>query len=593
MLKASVKSSAWFLISFLFINSFSSCKKESQSAPKPYVKNITVRDVDSLGALFSAQLVGLDRAQIKKVGFIWSSEADPKSTSDRFLVETEKPDLDGIITLRAETGIDRDVTYNLCAFVELNTETHYGDVISFVGKGSKGVDRLFFNRNQGTWGDTITVRAKNLTSAAGQLAVHMNDTKAEVIFANKEEIHFIIPDEVNVPNPIIKLSVNGSEMSYEWFFLNQPLIDSVSQKYFKAGETVTVYGKNFSPIIANNKLTFNNQSVEVTAATNKQVQFKVPQAPLSVGAKLAVQTIGDPITSSFDVFQLVHYRKLSDFPGPASLGFFAEALNNKGYLGLSYLDNDNYYYYHHEIWELNLSNEQWTKKIASSANSSPLSSASFVLNNKLCAPTSGSYPYWLSFDPLTGNVNGKFLPNDTRSVIDAFVIDNIAYCVISLMADQNQVIKLLKLVDSEWVDIGNVNDINTDGVGFVLNGMYYNATGYKDYLNPNVSRYDPRTNQWKKMSDFPGTLRRGAVGFVVNGKGYVYGGNDNSSPVKDVWEYSPDTDSWNLKEHIVSEAHSRFVAFEMEGKAYIIGGDKNYSVNYYGTASREVWVFEP
>jgi hypothetical protein len=48
-------------------------------------------------------------------------------------------------------------------------------------------------------------------------------------------------------------------------------------------------------------------------------------------------------------------------------------------------------------------------------------------------------------------------------------------------------------------------------------------------------------NNWRPKAEFPGQERRGAVSFVINGKGYVGLGNNGSTYFSDFWEYNPIT----------------------------------------------------
>ncbi|MGK9117738.1 IPT/TIG domain-containing protein [Olivibacter jilunii] len=578
----------------LFAIITASCKKE-QVKEQLYVKDLTVRSIDSLGAVFTAQIVGVDRASIKRTGFVWSEDQDPTQTNNRFLAETEKPDLNGLIKLNAETGIAKNVTYALCAFVETNTEIHYSKSVSFVGQGSKGVGNLTLNTSYASWGDTLKLRGYNLTSERHQIGITMDDAKAVVVFANRNEIHFVVPEEVDTPRPLIKISINGSETNFNWFFMSAPVLDSASMKYAKAGETLTLYGKNFHAIPAKNMVLFNNQPMEVISSSRNTMQVKLSDAARSVHGRLFVKTLNELTSAEQDLTQLVHFRKLPGFPGPATIRAFGQSVQQKGYLGVGYLNAEDPYFQHYDLWEFNPIDAHWSKTPIHALNSSgDFFGTSYVIDNRIFAAINSYYPFWISFGPNDREVNGNFLPGGFRNIVDGFVIDNQAYCIAERSNNEvNYDFRMLKLVEQSWRDIGSAKEANKYGASFVIDDLYYNVTGLREGFNANTHQYNPKANTWQKKNDFPGTLRQGAVGFAINGKGYVYGGNDGYQPTKDVWEYTPETDSWILKENVVSDAHSWFSVFVLDGKAYIVGGNRYYNPFDSSESTREVWQFQP
>nr|HPH56314.1 kelch repeat-containing protein [Smithella sp.] len=80
-----------------------------------------------------------------------------------------------------------------------------------------------------------------------------------------------------------------------------------------------------------------------------------------------------------------------------------------------------------------------------------------------------------------------------------------------------------------------------DGKGYVGTG-YDGSTAYKDFWE-----YDPVANVWTQKADFGGGKRYAAAGFVIDGKGYVGTGYDDSINYKDFWAYDPVANVWTRK----------------------------------------------
>ena len=108
----------------------------------------------------------------------------------------------------------------------------------------------------------------------------------------------------------------------------------------------------------------------------------------------------------------------------------------------------------------------------------------------------------------------------------------------------------------QWMKKANYNGVyRAYASGFTIGNYGYLCGGYyganKDYLN-DLWEYDMSRNSWTQCADMHVAGRKAAVGFAVNGKGYVTTGSvkDGSSSycVADTWEYDPATDAWTRKD---------------------------------------------
>ena len=78
-------------------------------------------------------------------------------------------------------------------------------------------------------------------------------------------------------------------------------------------------------------------------------------------------------------------------------------------------------------------------------------------------------------------------------------------------------------------------------------------------------------NSWTQCADMPVAGRKAAVGFAVNGKGYITTGSvkDGSSSycVADTWEYDPATDTWTRKDDFKGGCATGVPGFSIGGYA--------------------------
>lgn len=79
-------------------------------------------------------------------------------------------------------------------------------------------------------------------------------------------------------------------------------------------------------------------------------------------------------------------------------------------------------------------------------------------------------------------------------------------------------------------------------LGFGIDNYGYVGTGYNDNYLKDFYRFDPTAaagSQWTIVNGFGGQKRQGATAFVINGKAYVCGGQNNNSDVSDFWRFDP------------------------------------------------------
>ncbi|SEL70538.1 Kelch repeat-containing protein [Parapedobacter koreensis] len=576
---------------------FVGCKKEKMPEGSQYIADISVTTVDETGAVFFAQLGGLSWEEIDQVGFVWSASADPQTAEAAFRVDTERPNLDGNFTLKAETGIEAGVTYQVVAYVVVGGQQHFSRAIQFVGQGSRGPVVRTVTPSFGTWGDTVTVHIQNIPSSSSQFSVSVGGVPATVVYSDKEAIRFVIPDAVVLERPDVEINVNGSTNVQQWYF-ELPRLDSVSNYYPAVGERVVLYGKNFNPQASFNKVMHDGRTFEVVSVDRHRLEFVVGDLPMSTKAPLAVSTIGEPITSEFQVAVLKHLRKLRDFPGSARYYTFASSLDGVGYFGLGALGRIDIERLPppDDIWSYDAAADQWQLLNHTFPNDDMYSSLNFIHDGKIYVGGGMSNEYgigkaWYTYTPSDNRWSQGFvwLEAPIERIISGFSIGGEAF---SVTMNEARVVEYYKMNRDRWEYRGTLDKAHHEGVSFVIGDKYYLTTGH-DYdagYNNDMDVYDSAAKKWSKAAPFPGTFRRSSTGFVLNGKGYVYGGYYDYGQIGDVWEYTPETNSWRMVEQVVSAARSGFSSFVIGQKAYIIGGAMD-NASWSTYASKEVWEF--
>ncbi len=119
--------------------------------------------------------------------------------------------------------------------------------------------------------------------------------------------------------------------------------------------------------------------------------------------------------------------------------------------------------------------------------------------------------------------------------------------------------------------------------GGVTTGDFYNAKCYK---------YNPLTDRWSVLADFPVSRWLWGQAQTVKGKIYLFAGLENlwasHKPVATVWEYNPATDSYRTLTPI-PQPQAWCASGVIDGKIYVIGGNGTSTSNYLNL----VQVYDP
>jgi hypothetical protein len=139
--------------------------------------------------------------------------------------------------------------------------------------------------------------------------------------------------------------------------------------------------------------------------------------------------------------------------------------------------------------------------------------------------------------------------------------------------------------DGNWVYRGDFDAIpRSEAVSFVIGDSAYVGMG----VDANFIRYndmwsfDPVTFNWTQLATCPGVARNSAVGFSVNGEGYITTGYDGYNMLNDTWQFDPPSNSWTSKAAYAGTPRYDAVAFGIGNYGYVgTGYDGNYRKDFF------------
>lgn len=173
---------------------------------------------------------------------------------------------------------------------------------------------------------------------------------------------------------------------------------------------------------------------------------------------------------------------------------------------------------------------------------------------------------------------------------------NIAYIFsygnVSNLSGQNfSSFKSYDFTSNQWSSIASIPfGESTTSLAFSINDKAYVGLGG---LGNNFWQYDSNSNTWTQLPNFPGLNRENAVSFSVNGKGYVGLGNQINNMVSDLndfWEFDPATNTWIQLSDFPGGSRRAATAFTIDNKAYVGLGARNNGING-STVLSDVWSF--
>ena len=203
---------------------------------------------------------------------------------------------------------------------------------------------------------------------------------------------------------------------------------------------------------------------------------------------------------------------------------------------------------------------------------------------------------WFKTNIKAGTGNAKVY----LTVLESNTTDTTRQATINITfkGDPTVLMVRIKQKGKQWQQTANFPGVARYGAtSFVIGNKFYvgSGIGHKDNILQQLAdffEYDAVSNTWKQISDLPGKPRENAMGFALNGKGYLAFGVKIDCPtvnvpcsftyLKDFWEYDPSTNKWKEVgnfEDLGRNGNATSV-FTINNKAYLWG-------------SQKLWEFSP
>lgn len=256
-----------------------------------------------------------------------------------------------------------------------------------------------------------------------------------------------------------------------------------------------------------------------------------------------------------------NWTKDSDFPGTRRREGIAFSVNGKGYIGLGVDENNNRL---GDFWEFDPATKEWTEVALNLEEGQDFSARQGAIA--------------FAFDLDDDGINDVAYVGTGYGFLDG--------------EDRNNLKDFLKFDGTTWaIDEDYPGSKTSDAMSFTIGKKAYLVSGYDNY--DNVWEFDATTEKWTQKRDIDkntgaaNVQRTNGAAFVIKDLAYITTGDGQNS--REVWEYHPKTDKWVKRNNVENEFITRFnaIGFSIDGKGFIATGSN-------GTRGlSDMWEYQP
>jgi hypothetical protein len=524
MLKTVVKIFPVLIAIFLLVT----CDNyEFPKSPYPRIETLPVVNISETGVTFQATITQIGEKEITNHGFVWGP-TENLSIANEDKIQLGVTSNLGAFEADIKSGLFKDETYFVKAFVATQDYFVYGEAVSFTSKGSTPPVIKSFSPSEGTWGDTVTIKGNYFSALAKNNVVKFGTFESNVVSSNDSTIICIVPNDIETLLVSIYVQVSGTttEASNK-FQLTVPQIDDFYPTSGTFLDEVTINGSNFG-ILKTHVVTIGGHVAEVVASSRTSLKVKIP-LEVELKTNQIKLVLNKQTATASTIFTMLP-------PYITSLS------KTEGRIGD----------------EVEITGENFNPRLVGNlvlfgeSQATVISATHHLLNVKLT--TNGVYPQRLSTVKVT-IAEQTAIAGNTFKVLDAW----------------------LKKAHTPLAAV-NCGGFAIDNIGYFIAGS-------------NTYSYDPVTSSWEQKADFPGEFRLSAISFAAAGYGYSGAGDPVCCAhpgLSDFWRYSPTTDTWMMLNDIPNESlgSNGTVA---GGNGYTVQGSGPTQISEYDPGS-DTWT---
>jgi hypothetical protein len=189
MLKNIIRLSAIGLAAFIL---FECDKYEFPKRPYPHIQSLPVENITRTGVEFYGNIIDFADEPVINHGVVWGLSPNLALKNDDN-VQLGKTTAVGIFSHNVKSGLFKDTTYYVRAFVATKKYIVYGEPLKFRSLGSEIPVIKSISPLQGMEGDTIVIRGKYFSSSRFINVVKFGDLQIFNLYSNDSTINCVVP----------------------------------------------------------------------------------------------------------------------------------------------------------------------------------------------------------------------------------------------------------------------------------------------------------------------------------------------------------------------------------------------------------------
>ncbi|MFG6685943.1 IPT/TIG domain-containing protein [Mariniflexile sp. HNIBRBA6329] len=616
-----------FIYTSMFLLVFSCQKDDPTPTPEAINLTLSVSVPQNGGVNLKATYTGLDLNNISESGFLLSNQPVP-TLNNSIIIQSK------ITGNQLENTINTDLVYNgeyfVRAYIKVaDTEIYYSDEQSFVSLGST-TPIIKEVPQQAHILDTISISGNYFSTKTNYIKVSLGGESSRIIYSNDSIIKCIVPVTLKSFNPTIEVKIYEKKVTFNGFSLFKPEISSISSLSGTFRDELIINGDHFDFEKSRNKVYFGNVEATITYADRNTLKVLVPDdlesssEQIKVSAQLQENSFSDNFkliapkinfveknvfANQSVVIQGANFHPLKDKnfiyfeEAKANISFgdtqnlntkvpFGAFPRRKAIVKIQLLD----LIVEYEV-ELNIQ-DKWIMV----SNNLPFRfyrgiNNAVVTNNTayVIAPSKDLFDdnyYLWKFNPNNFGWEKSTIPFSIKwsGVAEANMDKLFVYT-----ADSNNSFWEYNPLTQQWKQLPNYPGARRDyATHFSINKEIYMGMGadfepYTRITYGDFYKYSPDTNTWTQIVDFTYQnyfLRTETSTFTINNIAYVGNGATNTGMV-DYWSYHPNTNEW-IRIANFKDSRRYTASFELNGFGYVTGGNPTG-----GSNTKDCWKYNP
>jgi hypothetical protein len=580
---------------------------EITSRNYPRLKTLPVSEITSEGARFNAEITFRGNFEVLNYGFVWRESENPTVENSERVIYSENIQANNFSAI-IRTTLKDSISYFARAFIQTGEFTVYGENVQFTSLGGIAPELHSVNPKEAYRGDVVNIIGSGFSYQVN--SIYFDGFLAEIISNSDSSLSVIIPEELTSVHPKIEIELLGRKAELvDALKLLGPTISSISRNQGIIGrdvltlESSSITNSTTDYLVEINGVAF---EIDVTELRVGSISFYLPPSSPIGNYPFTLIKESERFLNDFQLDLVSPWVQKSSLPGSV-FGTYGSTfvINGKIYFANSTSTDDK------DFWEYNPSTDSWEQKADIPGPPYSLRVA-FAVNEIGYVGTGDCKAYYCATGFTGSSLFYSYSPDsDTWEQVSyivgspafnggligaiGFQDDNYGYMFAGLAPydyyyniPESNYWRYDPITDN-WEIIGVFSEFNSyllSPAGFQIDGLFYMGGGENntaEKYNSNFWAFDPATNTWEDIAEFPGIPRRGAVGFSRDGFGYIgLGFNENYGNLKDFWKYDPSENQWRRVADLPASPREGAVSAEANGRVFV----------GLGTQENDLWEFQ-